>query len=244
MKLVKNLLFMITLLTIGSVSAKNRSGAAVSKPATKTTTSATSPVAMPTKSFQACLQEVRSWKPSSGVINAQGVFTDKFENFVKNSGLKPVQMEALMQAGRNLHMPLSGDMLKDGKLIIDSNKNIDGLITSEKIWNEETITSQESPEYYDGWTNELKQDYLDNQITQMLQNNKEQNFPALKKDILQKMNAEWAKNQLPPSQRMDLHKLTAAQIDDTFANMQQEYSGALEKLGFKTKSKKEVPQNL
>lgn len=211
MKLIKNMFLILTLVAINSVSAKKRGGAVAPKPATGTTTSAS--VTMPTKSFQASLQEVRSWKPSSGVINAQGEFTDKFISFVKNSGLESEQMETLMQAGRNLHMPLSGDMLKDEKLIIDSNKNIDNFmakstprlepialkplepIALKPLENGDLQVSDiEEFLYYDQDNAMLKQDYLEQRIKDLLFGGKSGKtiISTLEPELNQKMRRSWA----------------------------------------------------
>src|SRR5262245_101732 len=47
---------------------------------------------LPGKGFQYYISQVRNNMTSAQVINAQGVFTPYFENFVKSSGLSPELM--------------------------------------------------------------------------------------------------------------------------------------------------------
>lgn len=138
MKLFKNACLIVVLIATNSVVARP-TGQAMSQPTSpsqeipapsKTPSQIPQGIpALPAKSFQYYLSLVRSM-PSSQIINNEGVFTPTFENLVKSSELDPKLMEALFQAGRNLHMPLSGDNDADVEVVTYAQERIDGIMNS------------------------------------------------------------------------------------------------------------------
>lgn len=79
--------------------------------------------------FQDFMHQIKNMNPDT-VINDQGIFSDTFKNFVKRSGLAPELMKTLLQAGRNLHLPLRGSSTQDIRLIVYTEKNITDFIAN------------------------------------------------------------------------------------------------------------------
>ena len=139
MRLLKNTLFFTSFLFIHQATAKpmqSRGVKANAAPAAARPVRAQVPARIAPStpaapivvqgSFQDLMQQVRNMQ--ANVINDQGLFTDTFKNFVQSSGLAPELMITLMETGRNLHLPLSGDNKKDISLILFTNQNIDDFV--------------------------------------------------------------------------------------------------------------------
>lgn len=134
MKLLKNTLYIAALLSINAIDARDRGGVGLNPQTSQpqpapapAPAQTTTPPTLPGRGFQYYLTQVRSW-PSSDVINDQGVMTSKFISLVQSSKLAPEFQTALLEAGRNLHLPLSGDDIKDAALLVTTNKNIDAVM--------------------------------------------------------------------------------------------------------------------
>ncbi len=134
MKLLKSTLFIVALCAIGAVSAKKRGAAAPARGKAASSSAASTAQQAPAadvaeRPFSYYFAEVRKM-PANKVIAADGVFTDYFENFVKFSGLEPKFMRALMNAGRCLYLPLTGNNDQDIQTFVYAGERIDGIMTS------------------------------------------------------------------------------------------------------------------
>jgi len=209
MKLLKSSLLIITMFMIQPVSARIKGAQAPAQAQVVVQKKPLPPIpvapALPPRdltsrtSFQYYLQQVRNMK-SADVINKQGVFTNKFENFVKSSNLDPMAMEALMQAGRNLHLPLSGNNERDLELTMYAGKRIGGFMESTEPRLE--LIQPEAPKklqpsdieemlYYDNAM--LKQDYLQRRVKELLRTKTaNQAITILQQELGQKMRRSWA----------------------------------------------------
>ena len=232
MKLLKCTLSMIILFTINPMSARPIAGRKT-KPAAKPATMVTAPTApqqrtlpatvaeqqkplpallsapgLPSqKSFQYYMQTVRHMKPAD-VIDQNGVFTDKFENFVKSSGFLPAEMKALMQAGRNLHLSLSGDNDQDIELTAYVGERIDGFMQEnvlvikpvkpeEVVGKKLTVSDIEEMLYYDVDNALLKQNYLEKRVKELLlTKSASQVIAMLEQELGLKMRRSWLDHNL------------------------------------------------
>jgi len=220
MKLLKSTLFMIALLMMQSASARTQAtGGRTASTAKKAPARTTQRRGRPTQarpaapvtapigeaSFQSLMQKIRTMT-SGDVINSEGVFTDTFENMIRTSGLAPELMEVLFQAARNLHLPLSGDSKRDISLLAQ------GIASAP--------AAGKFAEYYDGWTTELKQDYLENRIQELIRQGKTTALiiPLLQGDLGVKMRLAWKENNVTENILYRIEQLNK-QIADTVKAM-------------------------
>ncbi len=111
---------------------KSRPTKATPAPAKTPTPTAPIPAVPAANTFYSFMHQIRTMN-SDDVIDNQGIFTDTFKNFIQSSNLASPDMEALMQAGRNLHLPLSGDSKRDIALTAHAGKNIDSFMAANLI---------------------------------------------------------------------------------------------------------------
>ncbi len=131
MKLLKNTLAIAALCSIGLVDARTGK-----KPASRIQIGAQRAVkpapqeesAPAAQSFSYYLGQIRKM-PANKVIDADGIFTNYFENFVRLSGLEPELMRELLEAGKNLYLPLSGNAEQDETTIAYAGERIDGVMS-------------------------------------------------------------------------------------------------------------------
>lgn len=79
--------------------------------------------------FQNLIQEIRT-KKSEDVIADDGIFTNTFEDMIRSSDLPPIEMKALLEAGRSLHLPLSGNNQQDIDVALYAGREINNIISS------------------------------------------------------------------------------------------------------------------
>lgn len=223
MKLFKNTLVIIALFTINSACAKSIS-VAPKKPAPGSMDPySKAPIEGPTKtpkqSFQSLLQKIRTM-PSEEVINDQGVFTETFEKLIKTSGLESDLMEALMQAARNLHIPLSGDNDQDLETIIYAQERIDGLMTQLRPLVLVPSEAQATPNFYNAKNNLLDQTWLEGMVNSLVgRNAPNSEFEKMKTSTTADMINQWRQRNIKdiPS----LRKQVVAQIDETVKTLKE-----------------------
>lgn len=123
---------------------------------------------LPGKNFQYYMSQVRNNMTSAQVITPQGLFTKTFLDFVKSSGLSPELMEALLEAGRSLHLPLSGDDKSDLALIDYSQDKIDLAMKDYKAApSQATQLTAAEQRFYDTRTELFKQDFLNSKVKEL-----------------------------------------------------------------------------
>lgn len=109
------------------------------------------PVAQP-KSFSDYITQIRTaWKPAD-VINNQGIFTDKFIDFVLSARFDTTLVQTLLEAGKNLYLPLPAGNEESMNILLAADEMI-----------ETAIVAYKNP-FYDPKTNLFKQDYLDRTV--------------------------------------------------------------------------------
>ena len=244
MKLLKNSLLIVALFTIGSAGAyvktsgKKGSTTSTQQPAPQAPAlpdrslqpAVSQAPALPGASFMYLLEQVRRM-PANQVINANGVFTDSFTNMVKSANLTPELTRALLEAGRNLHLPLSGDNDQNMALMGSTDGNINkfmaslGILvpvqTSKEVVVYEPSENEIYAEYYNGWETTIKQDYLEKRIKELLRNKTGQQVNAiLIPELSQKMRRAWTAGNVENtvSRTKELEKT----IKDTVARLERE----------------------
>lgn len=223
MKLLKSSLLIITIFMIQPVSAKERGRKAAATPATKQTPAPTpgggpsipAPNVPSKTSFQYLLNRIRNNMASEFIINDQGVFTPKFENMIKSSDLAPELMEALMQAGRNLHLPLLGNNNQDLATIDYAQDNINRLIAQYK-----TAEPVEIAEFYNTRTNLFNQNFLNEFIASknVTQGSQKDAEKAMIDELMPQITEVWGKRNISatPSQIDAAERQILRTIDTEF----------------------------
>jgi hypothetical protein len=82
-----------------------------------------------TTSFKYYLELVKKRKPAD-VITQGGVFVDSFETLVRNSGLRPEFMEELLEAGKNIHLPLAPDNNLTIQALVAAEENVNAFMSA------------------------------------------------------------------------------------------------------------------
>lgn len=233
MKLFKNVLVIIALFTIGSAFAKRtgvpaRSAGKPTPPVLPSETGVPAP-AIPKKQFSFLLDDIRKMNQKN-VINEDGDFTDSFISMIQSSGLAPAFMIELLVAGRNLHMPLSGNDEVDLKVIAYNDAFIgDFMANLEPAAPAPSPDSaqQSVPNFYNEANNLLNLVWLENNIKSLLQSNStDADFAKFKDNTMSAMVKQWNQRNINIKNMQSLEERALNQID----NM--------------TKKIKEVPQTV
>jgi hypothetical protein len=201
MKLFKSTLFIIALCAIGSVSAKKRGAAAPARGRAASAPQQAPASDVQDRPFSYYFAEVRKM-PANKVIDANGVFTDSFENFVKSANLAPEFARALMNAGRCLYLPLTGNNDQDVETFLTAGNRINELMSGIVVQykpgmaivpyepNQQSRTV--STEMYDIESTYLNQNLLEQRIEQLMPGrNAAQIIAILSPELKQYMGAEW-----------------------------------------------------
>lgn len=210
MKLLKSTLCIVTLGTMLPMLPKPmpiRTGQAARTAPAQTTPTATQPSAQQTSgNFKALMNQVRTMQPAK-VINNQGVFTSTFEDMVQSSGLETASMQALLEAGRNLHLPLSGNNEQNIETIMYTSERIDGFLQKNAaafkpielapLDKDLALEDIEEYLYYDEDNAVLKQDYLEQRVTELLKTTiPNQVISILQQELSQKMRSSWGNREV------------------------------------------------
>lgn len=228
MKLFKNVLVIIALFTIGSAFAKRtgvpaRSAGKPTPPVLPSETGVPAP-AIPKKQFSFLLDDIRKMNQKN-VINEDGDFTDSFISMIQSSGLAPAFMIELLVAGRNLHMPLSGNDEVDLKVIADNDAFIGDFMANLEpaaLAPSPDSAQQSVPNFYNEANNLLNLVWLENNIKSLLQSNStDADFAKFKDNTMSAMVKQWKQRNINIKNMQSLEERALNQIN----NMTKELKG-------------------
>lgn len=112
------------------------------------------PITSP-KTFDDYITQIRTQWKHNDVINAQGIFTDKFIDFVLLAHLDELFTRTLLEAGRSLYLPLSAN----------NEENIEKILTTNAAI--ENIMFAYGKPFYDPKTKIFRQSYLDELVAKL-----------------------------------------------------------------------------
>ena len=145
MEFFRKFIFLILLFSIGSMNARAIKGKSSSqqkisspqikhprilsnRPAKRPAIAPQQPILKP-QSYANALNIIRTQMPSNKVL-INNAFTQEFINFVTSLNLADAQMQALLQAGVNLHAVLTDDDQTDQGILLSLKNNIQEIIQS------------------------------------------------------------------------------------------------------------------
>jgi hypothetical protein len=230
MKVFKNILITIVLCSTGFIFAarsgtvQKPKGTPTTKPVVTPTPTKTEIPATQQQTYSSLLNQIKALKP--GDVIANDTLNPTFIEFVKKqaaaSNLSNNEIEALLQAGANIHAKWSGNPEKDKSMLMTFFSKIQNEIKPvlPVPAKKPTLPAPPKvvivPEYYDIKTDLLKESYLlDRAKAELLNKTVQQVTLMLQKEFREKMLREWADRQV--GNIVSLTKILNEQINSAVA---------------------------